>query len=140
MRTLSLVVMLAAACFAQAPTFQDMVKDAKTRIKEMSAEQLKAATESKEKLVLIDVREESEWAAGHAAAAVLIPRGVLEARIASKAPDKAAKIVLYCAGGFRSALATDTLQKMGYTDVYSLAGGFGAYSKAGLPVETPAGK
>ena len=88
-----------------------------------------------EKAVLIDVREDSEWAAGHAAGAVHLGKGVIERDIESKIPDKGAKLVLYCGGGFRSALAGDALQQMGYTDVISLDGGWRAYQGSGLPVE-----
>lgn len=84
---------------------------------------------------LIDVREDSEWAAGHATGAQHIARGTVEAKIEAAVPKKDRRIVLYCAGGGRSALAAGTLQKMGYTDVWSLDGGFTAYKAAGLPVE-----
>ncbi len=131
---------LAACCYAQArPGFgyQALVRDAKTRIREVNTGQLKAMIQAGERLLLVDVREDKEWDAGRAAKALHIGRGVLEREIEVKAPDKSAKIVLYCGGGFRSALAADTLQKMGYTNVFSLAGGMGAYTKAGLPVEKP---
>jgi rhodanese-related sulfurtransferase len=136
-------ISLSAACFAQTPspakaaypTFQDMVQDAKSRIKEVTVEQLKSLAASGEKYTLIDVREDNEWAAGHASGAAHVGRGVLEARIGAVAPQKDGMFILYCLGGFRSALAADTLQKMGYTHVSSLVGGFMAYQKAGLPVE-----
>ena len=117
------------------PGYQTMVKDAKTRVKEMTAEQLKALKASGEKFTLVDVREDSEWSAGHAAAAVHISKGVIERDIETKAPRKDAKLVLYCGGGSRSALAADALMKMGYSNVYSLVGGMGAYQSAGLPTE-----
>ncbi len=128
---------LVAYCYGQAPAtgYQALVKDAKARIREVNVDQLKAMAEAKEKYLLVDVREDREWATGHAAGALHIGRGILEREIEAKAPDKSAKIVLYCAGGSRSALAADALQKMGYTNVFSLAGGMGAYSKAGMPVE-----
>ncbi len=137
---------IAALCLAQAPptepkvsnpAFQALLRDAKTRIKEITPEQLKELVGSNETFMLIDVREDAEWAAGRAAGSVHIGRGVLEPKIEAAAPNKATKIVLYCMGGFRSALAADTLQKMGYTNVYSLAGGFLAYRKLGLPVASP---
>jgi len=84
---------------------------------------------------LIDVREDDEWAKGHAAGAQHIARGTIEAKIEGAAPKKDARIVLYCAHGRRSALAAETLQKMGYTNVWSLDGGFVAYQEAGLPTE-----
>jgi rhodanese-related sulfurtransferase len=89
--------------------------------------------DSGEKLLLIDVREDTEWQAGHAASAIHIGRGTLESGIERAAPDKAQRVVLYCRSGSRSALAADTLQKMGYSNVFSLAGGFTGYQAAGLP-------
>lgn len=136
-------VTMAATCFAQAAqpknaanlTFQTLVREAKSRIKEMNPEQLKALAASNEKYALIDVREDNEWVSGHAAGAIHISRGLLEKDIETKIPAKNAKIILYCHAGNRSALAADTLQKMGYSNVYSLAGGFTAYQSLGLPVE-----
>jgi rhodanese-related sulfurtransferase len=129
---------LAAACFAQtgpSTGYQALVKDAKSRIKEINVEQLKTLQSSGEKYTLIDVREDEEWTAGHAVGAVHIGKGVIERDIESKIPRKDAKLVLYCGGGSRSALAADALMKMGYSDVVSLAGGIGAYKAAGLPTE-----
>ncbi len=142
-RTILAVVVLMASCLAQtAPsgsgansTFQDQIQEAKSRIKEMSPEQYQALASSKEKFTLIDVREDSEWAGGRAAGALHISRGTLEKNIESAVPRKNARVILYCHSGNRSALAADTLQKMGYSNVYSLAGGFAAYQKLGLPVE-----
>jgi rhodanese-related sulfurtransferase len=140
-----LAVSLAGAAFGQdsaqkapAAGFQTMVQDAKTRIKEMNVDQLKTLQASGEKFTLIDVREDNEWAAGHATGAVHMSKGVIERDIETKIPQKNAKLVLYCGGGSRSALAADSLMKMGYSDVFSLAGGLGAYQKAGLPTEKPA--
>src|SRR5260370_21588926 len=115
---------LAAACFAQtSPStgYQALVKDAKDRIKEINVDQLKTLQSSGEKYTLIDVREDSEWTAGHAAGAVHIGKGVIERDIESKIPQKDAKLVLYCGGGSRSALADDALMKMGYSNVVSLS-------------------
>lgn len=109
------------------------VKDAKTRIKEVTVSQFKTWNESAQKPVLIDVREDDEWQAGHAAGAQHISRGTIQDKIDSAVPDKTARVVLYCRRGHRSALAADKLQKMGYTNVFSLAGGFEAYQSAGLP-------
>ena len=117
------------------PGYTAAVKDAKTRIKEINVDQLKTLQSSGEKLTLIDVREDSEWTAGHAAGAVHIGKGVIERDIESKVPQKDAKLVLYCGGGSRSALAADALMKMGYSNVFSLAGGMGAYKASGLPTE-----
>ena len=83
----------------------------------------------------MDVREESEWAAGHAPGAVHLSKGVIERDVETKVPDKATPLVLYCGGGFRSALAADNLQKMGYTNVISMDGGWRGWTQAGLPVE-----
>jgi rhodanese-related sulfurtransferase len=137
------VISIAAACLAQTapsakapnPTFEMQVREAKSRIREISPERLKGLAAGKERYMLIDVREDGEWAAGHAAGAAHVSRGLLERDIKTKAPRKDSQIVLYCQGGGRSALAADTLQKMGYSNVYSLAGGFMAYQKLGLPVE-----
>jgi len=116
---------IAAICFGQ--NYQALVKDAKTRIKEVSVDQLKALQSSGDKFTLVDVREDSEWTAGHAAGALHLSRGVIERDIEGKVPQKDAKLVLYCHSGSRSALAADSLMKMGYSNVYSLAGGITAY-------------
>jgi rhodanese-related sulfurtransferase len=142
-RNVFMVAALSVTCAAQVapassrayPTFQTLVQNAKSRIREMGPEQLKKLAATKEKYTLIDVREDNEWAAGHAAGAKHISRGVLEKGIETSVPQRNAKIILYCHSGARSALAADTLQSMGYSDVYSLAGGFAAYEKSGLPLE-----
>lgn len=118
---------------AHNPGFLQIVNASKARVKEIDIEQYKAMRETPH--VLIDTREESEWAAGHAAGAVHISKGVIERDIETKVPDKSAKLVLYCGGGFRSALAADALQQMGYTDVISLDGGWRAIAASGLPLE-----
>jgi rhodanese-related sulfurtransferase len=143
MKNLSVLTLcLAVAGLAQTPTpqpkataYQTMVQDAKTRIKEVNVDQLKALQASGENYTLIDVREDSEWAAGHASGAVHVSKGVIERDIESKVSQKNTKVVLYCGGGSRSALAADSLMKMGYTNVLSLAGGLNAYKSAGLPTE-----
>ncbi|PYT18020.1 MAG: sulfurtransferase [Acidobacteria bacterium] len=117
------------------PGYQALVKDAKTRIKEIDIEQLKALESSADKFTLVDVREDNEWAAGHAKGAVHIGRGVIERDIESRIPQKDAKLVLYCGSGSRSALAADALARMGYTNVSSLVGGLTAYKSANLPIE-----
>jgi rhodanese-related sulfurtransferase len=129
---------LAAACFAQtSPSagYQALVKDAKNRIKEINVDQFKTLQSSGEKFTLIDVREDSEWTAGHAVGAVHLGKGVIERDIESKISQKDSRLVLYCGGGSRSALAADALMKMGYSNVVSLTGGLGAYKAAGLPTE-----
>ncbi len=113
--------------------FLQIVADAMPRVKEVSVAE--ALERQKAGAALIDVREDSEFAAGHAAGAEHIGRGVIERDIVSKHPDKAEELVLYCGGGFRSALATDNLQKMGYTNVWSMYGGWHAWEEAGAPIE-----
>ena len=120
---------------AHNPGFLKLVNEAKSRVKETDIAGYKKMLDDSSKPVLIDVREDSEWAAGHAAGAIHVGKGVIERDIETKVPDKGSKLVLYCGGGFRSALAADALQQMGYTDVISLDGGWGAYQKSGLPVE-----
>lgn len=135
-------LLAAVFAFAQGPSgngastgFAGLVKDAKTRVHELDIDGLRKLQASGEKFVLIDVREDNEWAAEHASGATHIGRGVLDRDIEAKVPNKSTKLVLYCAGGARSALAADAIMKMGYTDVLSLAGGMHAYKAAGLPVE-----
>jgi rhodanese-related sulfurtransferase len=141
LRTSIVILVLACPGFSQSsprpasPAFQALLKDAKARIKEVSITQLKDWLASPEKTVLVDVREDLEWQAGHATPAVHIGRGVLEREIEAAVPDKAARIVVYCQSGGRSSLAADTLQKMGFTNVFSLAGGMQGYRAAGMPVQ-----
>src|SRR6185295_18524371 len=120
---------------AHNPGFLQLVNDAKSRVREIDTNGYRQMLADGEKPLVIDTREESEWAAGHAAGAIHISKGVIERDIETKAPDKNAKIVLYCGGGFRSALAADALQKMGYANVISLDGGWRAWQQAALPVE-----
>src|SRR5215211_8447482 len=118
-----------------APKFLKLVTDAKSRVRECTVDDVKSRLAAGEKFLLVDVREEGEWAAGHAAGAVHMSKGTIERDIETKVPDRAAPLVLYCGGGFRSALAADNLQKMGYTNVISMDGGWRAWTQAGLPVE-----
>ena len=118
-----------------APGFLKIVADAKTRVRECTVDDVKARLAAGETFVLVDVREDGEFTAGHAAGAVHIGKGVIERDIEAKVPDPATPIVLYCGGGFRSALAADALQKMGYTNVVSMDGGWSAWVKAGMPTE-----
>jgi rhodanese-related sulfurtransferase len=120
---------------AHNPGFLKLVNEAKSRVKETDIAGYKKMLADGSKPVLIDVREDSEWAAGHAAGSIHLGKGVIERDIETQIPDKGAKLVLYCGGGFRSALAADALQQMGYTDAISLDGGWGAYQKSGLPIE-----
>lgn len=116
-------------------TFRELIRKVKTEIREVTAEEAQQAAQKG--ALLVDVREADEWAQGHAPGALHIPRGFLEIRIEESAKDKNAKVVLYCAGGTRSAFAARSLQELGYTDVVSLTGGFGRWKEAGLPVEVP---
>lgn len=118
-----------------APGFLKLVNDAKTRVRECMVADLRARQAAGERFVLVDVREESEFAAGHIPGAVHIGKGVIERDIEAKVPDAATPLVLYCGGGFRSALAADALQKMGYTNVVSMDGGWRAWTDQKLPVE-----
>lgn len=115
--------------------FVKLVDETKTQIKEVTIDQVAGMQNTKEDFMLIDVREDSEWAAGHAQGALHMGRGIIERDIENTVPDKQTKLVLYCGGGYRSALAADSLQKMGYTNVWSLAGGWRAWSEKKLPVE-----
>jgi rhodanese-related sulfurtransferase len=116
------------------PEFLKLVNDAKSRVREVDVAQARRGLETG-KAKLIDVREESEWAAGHAHGAEHMGKGVIERDFEARFPDKNAEVILYCGGGFRSALAADNLQKMGYTNVASMAGGWRAWQAAGAPVE-----
>jgi rhodanese-related sulfurtransferase len=117
------------------PGFLKLVDDAKSRVREVDVDEARRKLESG-KAKLIDVREESEWEAGHARGALHLGRGVIERDIEERVPDKKAELILYCGGGFRSALATDNLQKMGYTNARSMAGGWRAWQAAGAPIDT----
>lgn len=120
---------------AHNPGFLALVNDAKSRVREIDIEKYKQMVSSGEPHLLIDVREDSEWAAGHAAGSVHLGKGIIERDIESKVPQKDATLVLYCGGGFRSALAGDALRQMGYSNVISLDGGWRAYQASGLPLE-----
>jgi rhodanese-related sulfurtransferase len=114
--------------------FLKIVEDAKSRVREISIEQYRKMLAAGESGQLVDVREDEEWNAAHAANAVHLGKGVIERDIEHTFPDKKARLVLYCGGGFRSALAAAAIQKMGYTDVLSLDGGWRAILAAGLPI------
>jgi len=120
---------------AHSAGFLALVNDAKSRIREMDIEQYQNMVSAGEAHLLVDVREDSEWAAGHVAGAVHLGKGIIERDIESQVPGKDTTLVLYCGGGFRSALAADALQQMGYTNVISLDGGWRAIQAAGLPTE-----
>jgi rhodanese-related sulfurtransferase len=114
--------------------FQGLVNDAKTRIKEEDYRETKKRIDGGEKILLIDTREDSEWARGHIPGAIHLSKGIIERDIEKTVPDKNATIILYCGGGFRSALAADNLQKMGYTNVISMDGGWRGWTEAQFPV------
>jgi rhodanese-related sulfurtransferase len=118
------------------PGFLALVADAKTRVKEIDIQQYRAMTDTKTPHLLIDVREDKEWLAGHALGAIHLGKGILERDVETVIPDPATPMVLYCGGGYRSALAADVLRRMGYSHVLSLDGGWRAYRESGLPVET----
>lgn len=117
------------------PGFLAIVEESKARIQEITASEYGDLRESGAAHVLIDVREESEWHAGHAAGAVHLGKGIIERDIETRVPDPDKLLILYCGGGYRSALAADALQRMGYRRVRSLAGGWRAWREAGLPEE-----
>ena len=108
------------------PGFLALVNEAKSRVQEISLDELRQRLAANPSLILLDVREESEWAAGHARQAQHLGKGILERDLEVRYPDKQAEIVMYCGGGFRSALTCDAAQKMGYTHVRSLIGGYKA--------------
>ena len=117
------------------PGFLALVEDAKTRVHEVDIEGYKRLRNAGEAGQLVDVREDHEWQLKHAAGAVHMSKGTIERDIETAFPDKNTKLVLYCGGGFRSALATDNLQKMGYRNIISLDGGWRAIESSGLPLE-----
>ena len=117
------------------PKFLQLVNDAKSRIRETNVTEVKQRLDRGERVRLIDVREESEFAKGHLPGAIHLGKGIIERDVEEKFPDAATELVLYCGGGFRSALAAYNLQKMGYTNVTSLDGGWRGWTEAGLAVE-----
>ncbi|HJQ53435.1 MAG TPA: rhodanese-like domain-containing protein [Gemmatimonadaceae bacterium] len=116
------------------PAFLALVDDAKQRVREVSVGETRSRVGAG-KATLVDVREDNEWEAGHARGAVHLGRGVIERDIETRIPDKSAELILYCGGGFRSALSADNLQRMGYTNVASMAGGWRAWKAEGGEVE-----
>ena len=119
---------------AHAPQFLKLVNEAKKKIKETNVPDVKRRIDAGEKLLLVDVREDNEWANGHIPGAVHFGRGIIERDIEQRVPDTSTKLILYCGGGFRSALVADNLQKMGYRNVESMDGGWRGWLEAGLPV------
>ncbi len=120
---------------SHAPGFLKIVQDAKARVRECTVDDVKSRLDAKDAFTLVDVREESEFAAGHLPGAVHIGKGVIERDIEKMVPDPATPLVLYCGGGFRSVLAGDALLKMGYTNVLSMDGGWSGWKQKGYPTE-----
>jgi len=118
---------------AHSSQFLKLVQDAKKNVKETNVADVKRRSDAGEKFFLVDVREDNEWANGHLPGAVHLGKGIIERDIVQRVPDANAKIILYCGGGFRSALAAENLQKMGYTNVESMDGGWRGWVEAGLP-------
>ena len=118
------------------PRFLKIVNDARTRVRETNVENVKNKIDSGQPFILVDVREDSEFAKDHLPGATHLGKGILERDIEARVPDLKAEIVLYCGGGFRSALAADNLQKMGYTNVFSMDGGIRDWREKGYPLTT----
>lgn len=116
-----------------APAFLAIVDDAKKRVKETNVDEVKKRIDRGENFTLVDVREESEWAKGHLPKAIHLSKGVIERDIENAVPDKNTELILYCGGGFRSALSADNLQKMGYKNVVSMDGGWRAWNERKFP-------
>jgi rhodanese-related sulfurtransferase len=116
--------------------FLKLVNDAKTRIREVTVDETRERMAANNGARLIDVREDNEWNAAHAAGAEHLGKGIIERDIEAVVPDKSSELILYCGGGYRSALAADVLQRMGYTNVFSMAGGWKAWKDSGAPVTT----
>jgi rhodanese-related sulfurtransferase len=116
--------------------FLKIVNDAKTRIKEVTVTETRERLSANRDARLIDVREDNEWNEAHAAGAEHYGKGIIERDIEASVPDKSTELILYCGGGYRSALAADVLQQMGYTNVWSMAGGWKAWKESGAPVES----
>lgn len=116
-----------------APGFLKLVEESKKRVKETNVQEVRQKMDAGEKFLLVDCREESEWARGHLPGAIHLGKGIIERDIEKTIPDTQAPIVIYCGGGFRSALAADNLQKMGYTSVFSMDGGWRGWTEAGFP-------
>jgi rhodanese-related sulfurtransferase len=119
---------------AHSPRFLQIVNDSKTRVRECTVDDVKKRLDGGEKLTLIDVREESEYAKDHVPGAIHLGKGIIERDIEARVPDLATEVILYCGGGFRSALAADNLQKMGYKNVVSMDGGIRDWRGKGYPL------
>jgi len=118
---------------AHSPQFLKLVQNAKKGVKETNVPDVKRRIDAGERLMLVDVREDNEWAKGHVPSAIHLGRGIIERDIEQRIPDTGAKLILYCGGGFRSALVADNLQKMGYTNVISMDGGMRGWREKKYP-------
>jgi rhodanese-related sulfurtransferase len=116
--------------------FLKIVDEAKSRIKEVTVDETRGRLKSNPDAKLVDVREDNEWNAARATGAIHLGKGIIERDIEATVPDKSTELILYCGGGYRSALAADVLQNMGYTNVWSMAGGWKAWKESGAPIET----
>ncbi|HEX3143712.1 MAG TPA: rhodanese-like domain-containing protein [Pyrinomonadaceae bacterium] len=116
--------------------FLKLVNDAKTRVKEVTVAETRDRLKQNPDAKLIDVREDKEWDAAHAAGAIHLGKGIIERDVETTVPDKSTELILYCGGGYRSALAGDVLQTMGYTNVFSMAGGWKAWRESDAPIES----
>ena len=116
--------------------FSKLVNDAKARIREVTVAETRERMKANDGVRLIDVREDNEWQLGRAAGSSHLGKGIIERDIEKQVPDKTTEVILYCGGGFRSALAADVLQQMGYTNVYSMAGGWKAWRDSGASIES----
>ncbi|GAB4217027.1 MAG: rhodanese-like domain-containing protein [Synechococcales cyanobacterium] len=119
------------------PAFLALVNETRARIRECTVQQVRQRQEAGESLCLVDVREDHEWARDHLPGAIHLGKGILERDVETQLPDPTQEIILYCGGGYRSALAADNLQKMGYTHVISMDGGIRGWREAGYPTEKP---
>ncbi len=117
------------------PRFLEIVDDAKSRVRQNDVQAVKEMLDSERRFYLVDVREDNEWNAGHLPRAIHLGKGIIERDIETAIPDLSAEIVLYCGGGYRSALAADHLQQMGYSNVWSMDGGIREWREAGYPVD-----
>ena len=119
---------------AHSPQFLKLVNDAKKKVKETNVADVQRRADAGEQFVLVDVREDNEWANGHIPGAIHLGKGIIERDIEQVVPETSATLILYCGGGFRSALVADNLQKMGYSNVESMDGGWRGWTSAGLPI------
>ena len=120
---------------AHSPEFLKLVNDAKSRIRQTTPEEVKARLDKGERLLLVDTREDNEWEKGHIAGALHMGKGIIERDVEAAIPNRDREIILYCGGGFRSALAADNLRIMGYKNAVSMGGGWRTWKELGYPVE-----